>query len=64
MTNPVMTDRPMAGDEYRLQEGEDWVCPNCGCEVRVRHAGDPERMQRTQPITCCCGTPMQEEHHG
>ncbi len=62
MTNPTTTD--MAGDTYRLQEGDDWTCPNCGCEVRVRHGGAPERMQRTQPVTCCCGTPMQKEQRG
>ncbi len=49
---------------YRLQEGDDWVCPNCSCEVRVRHGGDPERMQRVQPVTCCCGTQMRKEERG
>jgi predicted RNA-binding Zn-ribbon protein involved in translation (DUF1610 family) len=44
-----------------IQEGDDFVCPNCGCEIRLRHAGDPAKMQSTQPFTCRCGTPMEPE---
>jgi hypothetical protein len=65
MQNPTTTpDQAGSSAAFRLQEGEDWVCPNCGCEIRVRHAGDPSRMQRTQPVTCCCGTPMEHEQRG
>ncbi len=47
-----------------MEEGEDFVCPNCGCEIRVRHHGDPERMPRMVPFTCCCGTQMRKEAGG
>ncbi len=46
----------------RVREGEDYVCGNCGCEVRVRHAGDQSKMtsgERT--FTCCCGQRMRLE---
>ena len=45
----------------RMQEGDDFVCSNCGCEIRLRHHGDDARMQTMQPFTCCCGTPMEPE---
>jgi hypothetical protein len=46
----------------RMQEGDDFVCPNCGCEIRLRHHGDPAKMQQMTDFTCCCGTRMQKEH--
>ena len=45
----------------RMQEGDDFVCSNCGCEIRLRHHGDPAKMQSMRPFTCCCGTPMDPE---
>jgi hypothetical protein len=48
----------------QMQEGDDFTCPNCGCEIRLRHHGDPQRMQQMRPFTCCCGTPMQKEQGG
>lgn len=44
----------------QMQEGDDFVCPNCGCEIRLRHHGDPAKMQMTN-FTCCCGTTMEKE---
>ncbi|MFN8622378.1 MAG: hypothetical protein U0869_16720 [Chloroflexota bacterium] len=52
------------GQQLSMQEGDDFTCSNCGCEIRLRHHGDPARMQRMQPFTCCCGTPMQPEQGG
>jgi hypothetical protein len=60
----VMTDvtqRPVESDTFHMEEGDDFVCPNCGCEIRLRHHGDPAKMQRMQPFTCCCGTRMDKE---
>ncbi len=46
----------------RVQEGEDYVCSNCGCEVRVRHAGDQSKMTSgSGTFTCCCGEEMRVE---
>ena len=45
-----------------MQEGEDYVCPNCRCEIRIRHQGDPARVEQVQPFTCYCGTVMEKEH--
>ena len=53
--------RPMTHDRFEMQEGDDFVCPNCGCEIRLRHHGDPARMARMEPFTCCCGTRMEKE---
>jgi hypothetical protein len=47
--------------QVAMQEGDDWVCPNCGCEIRLRHHGDPAKMQRMTDFTCCCGTRMEKE---
>jgi hypothetical protein len=44
-----------------MQEGDDFVCPNCGCEIRLRHHGDPAKMQHMQAFVCCCGTRMDKE---
>jgi len=48
-------------DRVSMQEGDDFVCPNCQCEIRLRHHGDPAKMQQMTNFTCCCGTPMQKE---
>ena len=40
------------------------VCPNCGCEIRLIHHGDPAKMQNMQMFTCCCGTRMEKEQRG
>ncbi len=63
-TTIITESRPMTDRPDWLREGDDWVCPNCGSEVRVRHGGDPERMQRIQPVSCCCGTQMRKEERG
>jgi hypothetical protein len=44
-----------------MREGDDFVCPNCGCEIRLRHHGDPARMERMGMFVCCCGTQMVKE---
>jgi hypothetical protein len=41
-----------------MQDGDDFACPNCGCEIRLTHHGDPAKMPRMEPFTCCCGTRM------
>lgn len=58
MTDPMTTPGTMD-----MQEGDDFVCPNCGCEIRLRHHGDPQKMQHTQAFVCCCGTRMEKEQH-
>ena len=45
-----------------MQEGDDFVCPNCNCEIMLKHHGDPAKMPNMRPFTCCCGTQMQPEH--
>jgi hypothetical protein len=51
-------------DRHEMRDGEDFVCPNCGCEIMLKHHGDPARMPNMGPFTCCCGTPMEPEHPG
>jgi hypothetical protein len=50
-----------APTRVEMKEGDDFVCPNCGCEIRLRHHGDPARMARQEAFVCCCGTRMQKE---
>ena len=45
-----------------MRDGEDFVCSNCGCEIMLKHHGDPAKMPNMRPFTCCCGTSMQPEH--
>ncbi len=54
------TEKQPAGS-MEMQEGDDFTCPNCACEVRVRHPGDPAKMQQMATFTCCCGTRMEKE---
>ena len=35
--------------DMQMKEGDDWVCPNCGCEIRLRHHGDPGYVQAYDP---------------
>ena len=44
--------------------GDDFVCPNCGCEIRLIHHGDPAKMPKMDMFTCCCGTRMEKEQRG
>jgi len=60
MTTP-RTDQQTTDSTFSMQDGDDFVCPNCHCEIRLIHHGDPERMQRMGPFTCCCGTLMEKE---
>ncbi len=48
----------------QMRDGDDFGCPDCGCEIRLRHHGDPARMQRMGPFTCCCGNEMRKEAAG
>jgi hypothetical protein len=64
MEAPMETRQDTMSDEMQMQDGDDFVCPTCACEIRLVHHGDPARMPRMQPFTCCCGTPMQKEHPG
>jgi len=54
-----MTERQ---GQLTMQEGDDFVCPNCDCEITLTHHGDPARMRDMRPFTCCCGTTMEPEH--
>ena len=56
-----MHQRAATEGQFEMHEGDDFVCPNCGCEIRLRHHGDPARMPRMEPFTCCCGTRMEKE---
>ena len=47
-----------------MRDGDDFVCPNCGCEIRLIHHGDPAKMPKMDMFTCCCGTRMEKEHPG
>ena len=60
----VHAARPDTGPENRIEmrDGDDFVCPNCRCEIMLKHHGDPQKMQRMQMFTCCCGTTMEFEH--
>ncbi len=49
-------------DIHSMKDGDDFVCPNCGCEIMLKHHGDPAKMPNMRPFTCCCGTPMEFEH--
>ena len=40
------------------------VPPGATPYTLLRHHGDPAKMPRMQPFTCCCGTPMQKEERG
>jgi len=57
----MVIEQAKPASDVTMHDGDDFVCPNCGCEIRLRHHGDPSRMQRMTAFTCCCGTPMQKE---
>jgi hypothetical protein len=57
-----MQRQPAGSTVLEMRDGEDFVCPNCGCEIMLKHHGDPAKMPNMRPFTCCCGTPMQPEH--
>ena len=52
----VQSNRP------EMHDGEDFVCPTCGCEIMLKHHGDPAKMPNMRSFTCCCGTTMVPEH--
>ncbi len=56
------TTRTTGSTTMEMRDGDDFVCPNCGCEIMLKHHGDPARMPNMRPFTCCCGTPMEPEH--
>jgi hypothetical protein len=55
-------DTMPSNQRLEMRDGEDFVCPNCGCEIMLKHHGDPAKMPKMGPFTCCCGTQMQAEH--
>lgn len=59
MTDPTTG----SGEPAQMEDGDDFVCPNCGCEIMLKHHGDLAKMQRMDMFTCCCGTRMEFEHH-
>jgi DNA-directed RNA polymerase subunit RPC12/RpoP len=57
-----MTQSTQDSHRLEMRDGEDFVCPNCGSEIMLKHHGDPIRMPAIGPFTCCCGTRMEPEH--
>lgn len=59
---PVGANESLGGDQRTgpVRDGQDFVCPNCGAEIRVRHAGD-SADDGTTTFTCICGTAMRPE---
>lgn len=49
--------------QTQMQEGEDFVCPNCHSEIRIRHSGDQSRGYGRIQWTCSCGTRMERERN-
>jgi hypothetical protein len=58
----MLMDHAMPETAHEMRDGEDFVCPNCGCEIMLKHHGDPAKMPNMGPFTCCCGTEMAPEH--
>lgn len=58
MTQP----RSGGGTSSSERTGEDFVCSTCGCEVMVKHWGDPQVHAQIGTFLCHCGTAMQPEH--
>lgn len=56
------TTRSTQANASEMQDGDDFVCPNCSCEIRLRHHGDPAKMSSMDMFICCCGTRMEKEH--
>lgn len=44
--------------------GEDFVCRTCGCEVMVKHWGEPRSHADSGTFACHCGQQMEPEHPG
>ena len=49
-------------ERLEMHDGMDFVCPNCNCEIMLKHHGDPAKMERMTMFTCCCGHRMEFEH--
>lgn len=58
---PMVMPETRQTSATEMQDGDDFVCPNCRCEIRLRHHGDRSKMQEMRPFTCCCGTEMEKE---
>jgi len=56
------TTAQAGGEALEMRDGEDFVCPNCGCEIMLKHHGDPAKMPEMGAFRCCCGTAMHPEH--
>jgi hypothetical protein len=48
--------------EIDIEEGDDFVCPNCGCEITLKHFGPTTRDNELRVFRCTCGTDMEFEH--
>jgi len=55
------TTMPTPQQARQMRDGDYFVCPDCNCEITLRHQGDPDKMQHMEMFTCCCGTKMQFE---
>jgi hypothetical protein len=55
-------DTLRSSDRPELRDGEDFVCPTCGCEITIKHHGDPAKLSNSSTFTCACGTSMRVEH--
>ena len=50
-----------SGQSAGRDDGTDFVCDNCGCEIMIKHAGDASKHS-SDTYTCRCGRPMRLEH--
>jgi hypothetical protein len=57
--NPPTARRPSGSPE--LHEGDEFVCPTCAAEVRIRHTGDSSEARSMATFTRRCGTSTQHE---
>lgn len=48
--------------EIDMQEGDDFVCPVCGCEIVLKHFGPKTRDHELRLFRCTCGEEMHFEH--
>lgn len=60
-----MTQQTSSSERSGSYVGKDFVCHTCGCEIMVKHWGDPESHAQTGVFLCHCGSTMEPEagHH-
>ena len=59
-----MTQIRSGSSTLGAHEGEDFVCNLCGCEVMVKHWGEPRAHAEMGVFVCHCGATMQHEQPG